>query len=259
MSVSAVSLTTTSAGEMAPSDRRMVGHDAHPLGQCTWSSHRLPPDRMERVVQSWSHPSGVNRPLGLRLSGATSLAEVDLMAMRSSNFATLAVEESAVYGPRTSQSPIREDPELRDWLLKVLADGFVQTVLLPLILLGVAFVAELAASRRPWTRNDATVGFDLLFAAVGSHLAVLGGANGLSREDAYVRVDIGFAIGIDMRFAVLTGLMLTIIGLVIWILLKGTDSSDNLKLYEGVIIPATVGFGALVVVYWLDFSILGAS
>jgi hypothetical protein len=245
-----------------PVPRRTVGDTSHPAGPYGWTGHRLLPDRAGTVVQCQSRLSGVNQPSGLRLKEGrpTLLAEVGLGASHSSSSLVLAVEDPAVYCPRTSQSPIREvDPELRNWLLKALSDGFVQTVLLPLILLGIAFVAELAASKRPWTRNDATVGFDLLFAAAGSHLAVLGGANGLSREDAYVRVDVGYAIGIDMRFAILTGLMLAIIGLIVWIRLRGTDTSDNLKLYEGVIIPATVGFGALVVIYWLDFNILGAS
>jgi hypothetical protein len=108
------------------------------------------------------------------------------------------------------------DPKLKDWLLRALANDFVQIVLLPLILLGVAFVAELAASKRPVSRNDATVGFDLLFAATGTHLAVLGDPNGSSSEDVYVRIDVGFVIRADLRFAVLTGLVLATIGLIIW-------------------------------------------
>jgi hypothetical protein len=148
--------------------------------------------------------------------------------------------------------------KLKHSLLRALADDRVQTVLLPLILLGVAFIAELAASKRPVSRNDATVGFDLLFAATGTHLTVLGSPSGVSPEDVYARVDVGLIANLDMRFAVLTGLILAMIGLIIWILLKGTDKSGNLKLYEGIIVPATVGFAVLVSVYWFDFNVWGA-
>ena len=94
---------------------------------------------------------------------------------------TFAHVRPAVYCPRTSYYPSREvGLKLKDTFLRALADDSVQTVLLPLILLGVAFVAELAASKRPVSRNDASIGFDLLFAATGSHLAVLGNPKGYS-------------------------------------------------------------------------------
>jgi hypothetical protein len=254
---------------VTPADGRMTADDVPFPGLCP-SSSRLLSDSA-KVVRCRINRSRESRPFELRLAGEwprhapwwssdapladsadEPLLEPLLVVTDASSVAILAVGELPVYCPRTFHKPTREvDPQLKDWLLERLADGFVQTVFLPFIILGVAFVAELAASTRPWTHNDATIGFDLLFAAAGSHVAVLGAANGLTREHAYVRV--------DMRFAVLTGLMLTIIAVVIWILLRGTESSGNLKLYEGVIIPSIVGFAALVATYWLDFKVMRAS
>jgi hypothetical protein len=189
-----------------------------------------------------------------------------LVVAGGSRFATLALGALAMYCPQTLRKPTREAglaPELKVRLLALFANGFFGAVVIPCVILVLTFVAELAATNRRVTREDCAVGFDLLLAAVGSQVAIMGSSDKLGHEaaNAHIELSTRFSIGaidIDLEFGMLCGIMWIIIGAILWIRKYGTTPSEDLT-WGGVIVPIVLGFIAVGSVYWVNARLLGAS
>jgi hypothetical protein len=140
---------------------------------------------------------------------------------------------------------------VEELLLRALGIGWVVSIALPLVLLGLSMVAKCWSVPGRATRAEYAVGLELLFAAVASQLAALSILDDWP-EDTMVQAEV------QLGLAMLPALSWLILGVVIYLHRWGHDDRRQPRVLEGVVLPVSLGLATVIVVFALNFRPLGA-